>query len=358
MRQAATQGDMQVVNEIVAQIASLAAGDAQIDQPDESAPMLSNAASDLRRGIGDSIALMCSVERAAAVDLARQESGASSLVANEIEEMIRGLGLRRLELVKDLPIILTAFGFSRRAFTPTYEERNAQLPTHLNHFGALDRDAARSLMQQSLVGRIPLLAREGKHEGLFLALDPELVLGWLAANNVQLPSAGDQAIVGMMQALEEVDRFYDLVWELPVRRLVYGLVHSLSHAAMRSIARLAGLERTSVAEYVFLPLLGTVIYVAGSALNLGHLDLMARAHLHEFLSDLATEAVICPMDPDCIDHDGACAMCLQSPDISCRTFNHGLSRALLRGGHVPWLSASNDTQIVGFWEYVANRSTA
>jgi hypothetical protein len=146
-----------------------------------------------------------------------------------------------------------------------------------------------------------------------------------------------------------VDRYYDDVWSRPARRMVFGLVHSLAHVAMRAVGRFAGLERTSLGEYIFLPLLGAVVFDNSSTFRLGGIETLARDQLSAFLHTLASEATTCLYDAACIDHRGACHGCIHSPEISCRVFNHGLSRAFLIGGHAPWADVSAEVRLVGYW---------
>jgi hypothetical protein len=261
------------------------------------------------------------------------------------------LGLRPTRLVEDLPVITATFGYTRRSFEPKYEEYDGSyLPTQLRPFFALDGFAAKRLGKPNAAGTVPILAREGEHEGLFLGLDADRVLNWLARNGVCLDDDGRPAIVRILEACEPVDRYYDTIRDLPVRRLVFGLVHSLSHGVMRVVSQAAGLERTSISEYLFLPLLGTVVYANNSTFRMGSMETLLRSTFYEFLESLADEAMTCLFDPDCLDHHGACAGCLHAPEICCRVFNHGLSRAFLVGGHAPWEDASVDKRVVGYWE--------
>jgi hypothetical protein len=154
----------------------------------------------------------------------------------------------------------------------------------------------------------------------------------------------------ILHALEPIDRYYDRIWACRVRRLVFGLLHSLSHVAMRAAIRYAGMERTSISEYLFLPLLGTVIFDNSSLFQLGGLETLARDHLAVFLETLNDEAMVCLYDTECIDHRGACHGCIHAPEISCRVFNHGLSRAFLMGGHAPWVDVTAEKRIIGYWE--------
>jgi hypothetical protein len=69
-------------------------------------------------------------------------------------------------------------------------------------------------------------------------------------------------------------------------RVVFGLVHSLSHMAMRAVGRFAGLERTSLGEYIFLPVLDAVVFDNSSPFRLGGIETVARDQLFAFLDAL------------------------------------------------------------------------
>jgi hypothetical protein len=226
------------------------------------------------------------------------------------------------------------------------------LPVEIRAFPSVQKAAAQRLGKMDLIGTIPILAREGEHEGIFMSLQPDRVIEWLALNEITLPDPHLPAIARILAALEPIDRdrYYDSIWQLRIRRMVFGLIHSLSHAAMRAMTRYAGIDRTSAAEYIFLPLLGCVVYDNSSTFKLGGVATLVRDHLAAFLRNIADDSVECLYDPDCSDHAGACHGCLHSPEISCRVFNHGLSRAFLLGGHAPWADVSADARIGGYWE--------
>jgi hypothetical protein len=267
-----------------------------------------------------------------------------------IERTLEALGVAELLYVEDLPVISASVGYTRRSFEPTYEELGAKrAPTQIRAFPSLQREATQGLGKPELLGTVPVLAREGEHEGIFISLQPERVLAWLEDNGVQVGSHSLPPIARILNGLEPVDKYYDTIWALPVRRMVFGLIHSVSHAAMRAVTRYAGLDRTSVSEYIFLPLLGCVVFDNSSTFRLGGIETLIRDHLAAFLNNLSSEATECLYDTECIDHRGACHGCLHSPEISCRGFNHGLSRAFLLGGHAPWADIAQDTRVRGFW---------
>src|SRR5262249_11895360 len=155
------------------------------------------------------------------------------------DEVIRKrdrLGIAKIALVDNLPVISAAFGYTRRSPDPIYDEDslNAKgLSAQIRPFLVLDQTAGRRLDRLDVVGTVPILARESDHEGIFLSLRPEKVVSWLHSNGVATLSGTGGLIGRVLSQLENVDKYHDKIWELTKRRLVFGLVHSLSHAAMR-----------------------------------------------------------------------------------------------------------------------------
>jgi hypothetical protein len=340
-------GDATERARVLARIVAVASGGDPVpsNEHQDSPP---NVAPDIAKSIQESLAFRTTVNTRPALVLAR-DSDVGQLFADRTVELQGELGLSEIALVDDLPVITATFGYTRRSFEPMYEELGARLPTEIRMFPSLNEFAANRLGRQDLMGTIPVLAREGEHQGIFLSLDPGRVVTWLAHNGMDLPE-GSTPVARILTALEPVDRYHDRIWECRVRRLVFGLVHTLSHVVMRATSLFAGLERTSLSEYLFLPLLGTVVFDTSGGFQLGGIETLVRNHLTAFLEQLPTDALTCIYDTDCIDSRGACHGCVHSPEIACRVFNHGLSRAFLLGGHVPWLDVSDDRQIVGYWQ--------
>lgn len=101
-------------------------------------------------------------------------------------------------------MITATYGYTRRHFEPTYEELNARnLPVEIRSFPAVQKFAAQALGRTDLVGTIPILAREGEHEGIFLSLGPDLVIRWLEANGIALPNPALSGIARIIAALEQ-----------------------------------------------------------------------------------------------------------------------------------------------------------
>lgn len=317
----------------------------------QTAPDVTLQDEDLFRGIRESVTFRTSVNTRSLPEVAESGAGPSSLRADAVRAAFSRLGLRCVELVFDLPVVQAAFGFTRRSYRPTYVEEigNVTLSTTLRPLKSLSPHAAQYIGDALAEGTTPILARDGRHQGMFVSLEPERVIAWLTLNGVELPAPNDLPLLRILAGLEPCDRYHNEVFSRPIRRYVFGLVHTLSHAVMRVAARYAGLERTSVSEYLFLPLLGSAVYDNSSHVQLGGFETLAKNSLESFSAALEDDAMACLYDTECIDHRGACHGCVHAPEISCRFFNHGLSRALLLGGHAPWASGQQ-SRVIGYWE--------
>lgn len=307
---------------------------------------------DIVKNINESIAFETTVSRQSVMEFLRK-AGSEETMLDRHSKTLKALGLKELKLVSDLPIVTATFGFTRRSYEPTYSEPEFgadQLATTLRAFPAITSYGARAAGREDIQGTIPILAREGEHEGIFFSLDPARVCRWLEANGMALTKPEEDFMETLLYGLEDVDRFYDHIWDLPLRRMIFGLIHTISHVLMRAISGLSGLEKTSVQEYIFLPLLGAVVFDSSSSFKLGRIEAAVRRDFDSLLRALSEDALTCLYDVDCIDSKGgACHGCIHSPEICCRFFNHGLSRAFLLGGHAPWAKGDLSERITGFW---------
>lgn len=350
LREAERRGDRQLEAELRTAIAAAVTAP-QAAEPATSPPQTAPLLADVVQGVRESVALLSSVHR---FTVATQNAGAGPAMSLPTDTLPR-LGVARIEIVFDLPVVTAVFGYTRRSSDPQYTEEGAAapFPTSIRPFPVLDREAARILSRPQAEGTIPILAREGLHEGLVLYLDPGSVIHWLRRRGLEFEGASEHdRLAALLTALEPVDRFYDGIWQQPVRSHVFGLLHSLSHCALKALGRVAGIEATSLAEYIFLPLLASVVY-STTTVQLGGVQSVARHRLAELLDGIQEEAGRCLYDPDCLHREGACHGCIHVPEISCRVFNHGLSRSFLVGGRAPWVPAGDQSRLLGYWEVTA-----
>jgi hypothetical protein len=261
------------------------------------------------------------------------EDGGDSTPARE---SVRRVGLRAVTLARDFPITTATFGFSRSDYQPD--------ACRLNPFPA-DRDHA---------GRFPIFVDVVQADALLLTLDHNAVMEWMSANGYapDLPSGEDAVLSArgyFVQLLDGVALRESI--QLPHARLVFGLIHSLSHLAVRRASLLCGLDRTSLSEYLLPRTLTCAIYCNHRfGATIGALSALFEQSIVEWLSDIRSSRR-CVYDPVCNDEGGSCHACSHLAETSCRFFNLNLGRPFLFGGRDPVLGEIR----TGFFDFVAER---
>lgn len=199
LKAAEALGDRDEEQRVQKRIVDIAMGKVSAPSPSEQG-LLQNVSPDTEKAIKESLAFRGTVTTVPV------EEKVQTLVP-EIQRLKTALGLDEVLYVDDLPVITATYGFTRRHFEPTYEELNARnLPVEIRFFPAVQKFAAQALGRTDLVGTIPILAREGEHEGIFLSLKPDLVIRWLEANGIALPNRELPGIARIIAALEPVER--------------------------------------------------------------------------------------------------------------------------------------------------------
>lgn len=232
---------------------------------------------------------------------------------------LASMGIERSMLVPDFPILTATYGFSRIDFTPTRARLNA-FPADRRHGG-----------------KTPIYVDQVGADAVVLALDPRRVLRWLEANGqtVSLPATSDHEIAEkayFVRLLTGINMRETIPSGEPLARLVFGLVHTLSHLAVRQAALLCGLDRTSLSEYVLPRALSVALYCNHRfGATIGALTALFDDSLPDWLGLVRGESR-CVYDPVCADRGANCHACAHLPETSCRFFNLNLSRSFLFGG--------------------------
>ena len=251
-------------------------------------------------------------------------------------ESARRLGLGSVTLAMDFPITTVTFGYSRVDYQP-----NA---CRLNPFPA-ERDYG---------GKFPIFVDVVQADAILLRLDHNAVLRWMSANDfVPRVPAGEDSVTSAKAY------FVNLLDGVSLRqtiqnaeaRLVFGLLHTLSHLAVRRAALLCGLEGTSLSEYVLPRTLTCALYCNHRfGATIGALSALFEQSLAEWLAEVRSSRR-CVYDPVCIDRGGSCHACLHLAETSCRFFNLNLGRPFLFGGRDPILGEVR----TGFLDFVGAR---
>ena len=241
-------------------------------------------------------------------------------------QIAKYMGLSRLTLIADYPIITATYGYTRAEYMPNKCRLNA-FPPERDHNG-----------------KLPIYVDQIQADALLLRLSPERVYAWLERNGAQLilPAAQNRHLAiqaSFVQLFDDVLLSQTLKSDQRQARMVFGLLHTLSHLCVRQAALLCGLERTSLSEYLLPRALTFAIYCNHRfGATIGALTALFEQSLAEWLNAI-NDVRHCVYDPVCHDREGSCHACAHLGETSCRHFNLNLNRAFLFGGYDPHLAA-------------------
>ncbi len=229
------------------------------------------------------------------------------------------IGLEKVSLLSDFPILTAAYGYTRADAQPGSARLNSFSP---------DAD---------LGGKRPIFVDEIGADALVLTLDRQRVLRWLGANGwvAALPAGTDQIATEkgyFVELLTGAELRATVPASAPAVRMTFGLLHTLSHLAIRQAGVLSGLERTSLSEYLLPQALATAVFCSHRfGATIGALTALYEDALTQWLG-MIRDASRCVYDPVCHEDAGSCHACSHLAETSCRFFNLNLSRAFLFGG--------------------------
>lgn len=266
--------------------------------------------------------------------------------------LVSQLGLAQLSLASDFPMTHVTFGYSRAEYTPR--------DCRLNPFPA-DREHQ---------GKFPLFVDTIQADAIIVRLDPQRVWRWLEKNNLKVRLPKGTTDTQKAQRAYFVQLFRDLsnpnIQPEPVTltqtltanhakaRMVFGLLHTMSHLFLKKAALLCGLDRTSLAEYILPRALMFAIYSNHRfGATIGALSSLFEQSLPDWLGQVMGDTRRCIYDPVCQSQGGSCHACTHLAETSCRFFNLNLGRPFLFGGDDAEIGQIN----YGYWDASFNQSS-
>ncbi|WP_404786903.1 hypothetical protein [Altericista sp. CCNU0014] len=251
--------------------------------------------------------------------------------AQVAQQTAQSMGLAQLDLVTDFPMIVATYGYTRAETTPNQCRLNPFPP---------ERDHG---------GKLPIYVDKVQADALLISLNPDRVHSWLQRNGYQptMPNGSDPNIARrayFVQLFEDVPLRETLQGDSPEARMVFGLLHTLSHLCVRQAALLCGLDRTSLSEYLLPRTLTFAIYCNHRfGATIGALTALFEQSLAEWLNAVRN-ARRCVYDPVCRERESSCHACTHLAETSCRFFNLNLGRSFLFGGQ----DRSLDKNLIGY----------
>lgn len=250
-------------------------------------------------------------------------------------------GIANAQVSQDIEIITSTFGYTRKI----------KDPEKVSNGGILNLKPFRNEQDKNIVYCSVL-----ETEGIVIEINKRKILEWLYNNKVisqeNLPDINDEVSVKkwFIENIksDKITPFSDLNMEDPEIKItyyVYDLIHTISHALLKSAGILSGLEKNSLSEMIF-PNLTTIFIYANTTqgIPLGALSGMFEQNYKSFIIQAEDIMGRCVFDPICMDRDnGSCSACTQLSEISCCHFNKDLNRKLLIG------HKTESESIIGFW---------
>lgn len=265
-------------------------------------------------------------------------------------------GIDTIHLIRNLDMVEFAFGFTRVSASPETVQKNRRMPVRLMGFPRLQGQ------------KRPIYVIEQQNEALYVRLDAHLVAEFLRENGVLAAPPPPPKTIGAA-LIESYTDFGLFLRDFGVRddnsqargrdvaSLTYLLLHTMAHHTMHGIARLSGLDLSSMSEAIFPADLAFVVHRRGMTEDLGNISSMWRDHNGAFLRYLVGRRELrCGSGTLCDHRGGACPACIMIPETSCIAGNQLLSRSALVGGRAP-LWDVNDQPLVGYFQ-IANRLRA
>lgn len=259
------------------------------------------------------------------------------------------LGLINLAIIQEFPILLAGIGYTRY-FSGPIDFDGTNNDTRLRPYKVEDG------------GKIPLYIAKNTTEAFMYELDPWRVAAFLEINQaVVVPekaTTSDYMIRAWLQSistrLKEVGESHlqllsfeeerGVTVDLPTG-LIFGVLHTISHALKVTAHQYVGIDQDSLAEYLFPLHLSGLLYASSHVkFTLGGIDAVFRSNLQQWLGTVRDFTNSCSFDPVCTQDGGACLACLYTK-FGCSYFNRTLSRSFLFGGSVHGI----ENEIIGYW---------
>lgn len=260
----------------------------------------------------------------------------------DILELNRQMGISSMQVSCDIEIINCTYGFTRRVSDPAQAKKRLKLVA----FNKYNKDDSQLVYGAKL-----------ETEGILFEIDRVKILQWLLRNEIvseeQMPDTEDDVAVKEWFAenvhSEHVNIFSGVDEGERITKNVFGLLHSISHAFMKTAGEISGLEDTSLTEVIILETTSIFIYAQTSqGTPLGALSGMIETNYYNFLQKALANTKNCIFDPICEERDDtSCSACMVLPEICCEYFNHDLGRKYM---YTLKDNAETKKPFVGFWE--------
>lgn len=262
----------------------------------------------------------------------------------DILDMNKKLGIVNMQVSCDIEVISCTYGYTRKTADPMIaQKQNSKCRLKLNAYDK-SKDGNANLVYGAQL----------ETEGILFEISQRKIIEWLRINNViteeQMPDLEDELAIKKWFAEnikgDVISIFGEIEESERITKYVYGLLHSMSHAFIKTAGEISGLAGNSLTEIIIVETASIFMYAQTTqAVPLGALSGMAENNYAQFLNKVYADTRNCVFDPICTDRDDtSCSACMIIPEISCNHFNNELGRKYL------YTIETMDQPLIGFWE--------
>lgn len=261
----------------------------------------------------------------------------------EVLEIQEKLGIKNMQVSCDMEIVTCTYGYTRKTVNPA-NRTNKNVLLKLNAYDKA-KDGSTNLV----------FGAKLETEGILFEIDQVKIIEWLRLNSIiadyEMPDLEDEVSVKKWYAEKvhgnKIGIFGDVAEDAgEITSYVYKLLHSMSHAFIKTLGELSGLSSNSMTEILFVETASIFIYAQSSqGVPLGALSGLAESNYANFLRQAYANNRNCVFDPICATRqDTACSACVVIPEVSCGYFNSGLGRKYL------YNFETETNNMKGFWD--------
>lgn len=305
--------------------------------------------------------------------------------AENVREEMAGMGIEEVAFIENFPITNAVFGYTRIENDPDSSRLNSfasssvssanegtpifadTVETEAVQFNLNARQVFKWLLKNTQPGAKPSGALRDAVINSDLPEDREIPYPedwdfetrdrWLDDTDLE-PSRTESLanweesdirawLISNMGTVPELDKIpIDGEDEQIIAFMVYHLVHSFAHLALKQVAQLSGMSRTSIAEYLLPRSLSFVIYSnQRTDYNIGGMYTLVESSLDDLLNGIDQRGNDCVYDPVCSREGASCHNCLYISEVSCTHLNRNLGRDFIFGS-----KPVSEREILGYLE--------
>lgn len=282
----------------------------------------------------DTIALPGAKEVNEVLNEARARDDPNFSRVAQFPNALKRAGISEAYVVNDLPVISAVFGYSRSTTDPGVCVLRGFAP------------------DTKYPDKTPVYVNPTETEGIVIVFDRWRILRWLQENGFvsDIPDRSDES--GLKQwflrniRTDSIPIYDEIPSAFMETKLVYTLIHTISHTLLRNGAGLVGMDKDSLAEIIFPEVPAIAIYTNNAHdFQIGGMHTLFETAIIPWIDMAFERTETCLYDPVCISSDASCHACLHISEISCVHFNRDLGRHYLIGRD------EENGRLLGFWEH-------